>query len=588
MQTPSNLAALIEPYGGELVQLVVDDATKAELVLHSNELPSVQLSPRSMCDLELLANGALSPLRTFMGEADYHSVLERMRLADGTLYPVPVTLPVADLKGIEIGKGLSLRSPKNNLLAVLFVSEIYEADFEKEALALCGQIDDLHPLCAEMRRWGKYRLSGELKVIQLPPHVDFPELRLTPAETREVLARSGNPNVVAFQTRNPMHRVHEELTKRAAAEVGGQLLIHPVVGQVKGGDVDHFTRVRTYRALLEKYYDDNTATLGLLELAMRMAGPRECVWHAIIRRNFGCNHMIVGRDHAGPGKNAEGQPFYEPYAARDLLAEHADEIGVKPLPYYELVYLPDEQRYVEANAVPSGAKAYSLSGTQARTEYLFQGKPLPDWFTRPEVATILSETFPPREKQGFCLWFTGLPSAGKSTIADILSVLLLERGKHLTNLDGDVVRTHLSKGLGFSQEDRDTNVLRIGFVASEIVRHHGIVVCAAVSPYRATRTAVRNMMPEGQFIEVFISTPVNVCEQRDVKGFYAKARAGEIKHFTGVDDPYEPPAHPEITLQTHGVTPLHNAELVLEYLEKQGFVLPEHHAVHAQNNHHSH
>jgi sulfate adenylyltransferase len=384
----------------------------------------------------------------------------------------------------------------------------------------------------------------------------------------------GLDNTVAFQTRNPLHRIHEELTRRAADEVQGSLLIHPVVGLTKPGDVDHYTRVRIYRSLVENYYDSQRTLLSLLPLAMRMAGPREALWHAIIRRNYGASHFIVGRDHAGPGKDSSGKPFYGPYDAQELLQQHEEEIGVKMVPFKELLYVEDRGEYVEANQVPEGANVKSISGTQVREEYLAQGKLLPEWFTRPETASILAQMHPPRHGQGFCVWFTGLSGAGKSTIAEIFTSLLLERGRQVTVLDGDVVRTHLSKGLGFSREDRDTNILRIGFVAGEIVRHQGIAICAAISPYRAARNQNRALVGEDRFIEVFVDTPLEVCEQRDIKGMYARARRGEIKGFTGIDDPYEPPMNPEITLETVTVTPMENAQKIITYLETNGFLLP--------------
>lgn len=279
--------------------------------------------------------------------------------------------------------------------------------------------------------------------------------------------------MVAFQTRNPLHRAHEELTKRAVAAVDGVLLLHPVVGLTKPGDVDHFTRVRTYKALAGRYYDADRIVLALLPLAMRMAGPREALWHALIRRNFGASHLIVGRDHASPGLDSRGRPFYGPFDAQALVARHAEELGVAMVPFGEVVYLPDEARYEEADKVGAGRRTAALSGTQVRDDYLGAGRLLPDWFTRPEVAEILADTYPPRHKRGVCIWFTGLSGAGKSTTADVLTVRLQEAGRQVTVLDGDVVRTHLSKGLGFSKEDRDLNIRRIGFVAGEIVRHGG-------------------------------------------------------------------------------------------------------------------
>jgi len=452
------------------------------------------------------------------------------------------------------------------------IEELYPWDPADLAERVLGTQDAKHPLVNEMSRWGRLNASGRLRVLQLPRHYDFQELRRTPAETREILAQTGHANVVAFQTRNPMHRVHEELTKRATEAVDGVLLLHPAVGMTKPGDVDHYTRVRVYKALAENYYDPDRIVLSLLPIAMRMAGPKEAIWHAIIRRNYGANHFIVGRDHAGPGKDSNGQPFYGPYDAQYLVREYEDEIGVKMEPFSELLYLPDEDRYEEATRIPEGTRTATISGTQVREDFLGKGRLLPAWFTRPETAEILAESYPPRHRQGLCIWFTGLSGAGKSTTASVLSVLLLESGRQVTELDGDVVRTHLSKGLGFSREDRDTNILRIGFVASEIVRHGGTVMCAAVSPYRATRDAVRALMDEDQFIEVFVDTPLAVCEQRDVKGMYAKARRGEIKEFTGISDPYEPPLNPEITLDTVSSTSEMNARMIMDELARRGFV----------------
>lgn len=395
---------------------------------------------------------------------------------------------------------------------------------------------------------------------------------MTPSQTRTRLESFGRGNVVAFQTRNPLHRAHEELTKRAVHEKDAVLLLHPVVGLTKVGDVDHYSRVRTYKALAENRYDPDRILLSLLPLAMRMAGPREALWHAIIRRNYGANHLIVGRDHASPGVDSNGKPFYGPYDAQELVQSFSEEVGIGVVPFAELVYLPERGQYEEISSVPADTPTLSISGTQVRESYLSTGIQLPDWFTRPEVAGILAETYPPRHKQGVCLWFTGLSGAGKSTTAEVLTVLLLEHGRQVTVLDGDVVRTHLSKGLGFDKEDRDTNIRRIGYVASEIVRHGGVAICAAVSPYRATRNDVRNMVGAEHFIEVFVDTPLEECERRDIKGMYKKARRGEIKGFTGIDDPYEPPRHAEITLDTLLFTSEQNARKIMEYLIARGFV----------------
>jgi sulfate adenylyltransferase len=566
---------LIGPYGGALVDLRAPAEQLDELKDHASRLPAIQLSERSLCDLELLATGAFSPLDRFMGQADYERVLAEMRLASGALFPIPITLPVEPDAPIRLDQEIALRSAKNDLLAIMRVDEIYDWDLAAAAERVFGTRDPRHPLVAEMHRWGRLNVSGQLRVLALPRRYDFQDLRLTPAQARARLAQLGHRNVVAFQTRNPLHRAHEELTKRAAQNVDGTLLLHPAVGMTRPGDVDHYTRVRTYRALARNHYEPDRILLALIPLAMRMAGPREALWHALIRRNYGANHFIVGRDHASPGVDSSGKPFYGPYDAQELVGRHAEELGIGMLAFQEFVYMSDQQRYEEAPRVPAEAKVASISGTQVREQYLNAGKPLPEWFTRPEVASILAETYPARHRQGFCIWFTGLSGAGKSTTAEVLTTLLMEHGRRATELDGDVVRTHLSRGLGFSKADRDTNIRRIGYVASEIVRHGGAVICAAVSPYRATRNDVRNMVGAGHFVEVFVDTPLEECERRDIKGMYAKARRGEIADFTGIDDPYEAPEHAEITLDTLAHSPEQNARRILGYLIEQGFVQAE-------------
>jgi sulfate adenylyltransferase len=563
---------LIEPYRGRLVNLMTPNDGREELKRYAAGLPHIQLSERAVCDLELLATGGFSPLETFLGCADYERVIEEMRLGDGTLFPIPLTLTIGKDFHVKLDSEVALRDSYNNLLALMRVDEIFPWDRVREARAVCGTTDPRHPLVAEMNSWGELCLAGGLRVLDLPPRYDFRHLRMTPAEVRSRLARLGHRNVVAFQTRNPLHRAHEEMTRRAAQSVAGTLLLHPVVGMTKPGDIDHYTRVRSYRVLNELYYDQSRTLLALLPLAMRMAGPREALWHAIIRRNYGAKFLIVGRDHASPGKDSKGHAFYEPYAAQELLAEHAQEIGVKPLPFSEFIYLPEEDRYEESSRVAASASAATISGTEVRENYLQRGKRLPRWFTRPEVAAILEQAHPPRHRQGVCLWFTGLSGSGKSTTANVLTVKLLENGRQVTVLDGDVVRTHLSQGLGFSKTDRDLNVRRIGYVASEIVRHGGLVICAAVSPYRHTRNECRAMVGSDSFIEIFVDTPLEVCEARDAKGIYRRARAGEIKNFTGIDDPYEPPLRAELVLNTVTRSEEDNAELILTYLAEQGFI----------------
>lgn len=571
---PASWELLIPPYKGHLVDLLVEGGEREALTAHASKLPSVQLSFRAQCDLELLATGAFSPLSSFMNKADYESVLDEMRLADGTLFPIPVTLPVGDDADVRTGEEIALRSAKFELLGVMKVEEIYEWDFEREAKAVCGATDTSHPLAAEMHSWGRRYISGPIRMLNLPAHHDFTELRLTPAETRARLKELGNSNVVAFQTRNPMHRAHEELTKCAAEKIKGTLLLHPVVGKTKPGDVDHYTRVRCYKALFENYYDKDSTVLSLLSLAMRMAGPREALWHAIIRRNYGANHFIIGRDHASPGTSSDGTPLYGPYDAQALVEKYSDEIGVKLCLSSEMVYLPDEDRYEETGKLNGGSKTLFISGTQVRQEYLNKGRLLPAWYTRKEVAEILSAVYPPKRRQGFCIWFTGLSGAGKSTIGEVLIELLAQYGRQASVLDGDVVRTHLSKGLGFSKEDRDTNIRRIGFVTSEIVRHHGAVISAAISPYQSTRDEIRNMVGSEKFILVYVNTPLEECERRDTKGLYAKARRNELKGFTGIDDPYEAPTDADLVLETSNCPPEENARRIVDHLIEKGFIDP--------------
>jgi sulfate adenylyltransferase len=556
----------------ELVDLLVTETNLAEELAYAKKLPTVRLSERAVCDLELLAVGGFSPLDSFMGKRDYERVVAEMRLHDGHLFPIPITLPVRDDEPLKLDREVALVDSRNEILAVMTIEEIYDWDLTDTAHEVFGTTDERHPLVAEMHRWGKRNISGRLRVLRLPSHFDFRELRLTPSQTRARFESTGFENIVAFQTRNPLHRAHEELTKRAVEDVNGVLLLHPVVGMTKPGDIDYFTRVRTYKALANKYYDQNRIVLALLPLAMRLAGPREALWHALIRRNYGANHMIIGRDHASPGNDSSGKPFYSPYAAQELVQSLEDEVGVKVLPFGEFVYLPEEDRYEDVRKLKANTVTAQLSGTQVREWYRAGGAELPAWFARPEVSEAIATTYPPRHRQGFCVWFTGLSASGKSTTAEILTVLLQEFGRQVTVLDGDVVRNHLSRGLGFSKEDRDANIRRIGFVAAEIVKHQGVVVCAAVSPYRATRNDVRNTVGGEKFIEVFVNTPLEECERRDVKGMYQKARRGEIKNFTGIDDPYEAPVQPEIVIDTLERSAEDNARVIIGYLVERGYL----------------
>jgi len=567
---------LIPAHGGELVQLIAAEERGAELKSHSREWPSWDLTGRQLCDLELLLSGGFSPLRGFMTKANYEGVCHNMRLASGVLWPMPITLDVTEefAKKLQPGSGkIALRDPEGVMLAVMHVEEVWQPDRKAEAESVFGTASAVHPgVDYLLNRGNPWYVGGKLEGVQDPSHYDFKAIRQTPAELRAEFARMGWRRVVAFQTRNPMHRAHVELTFRAAKMVEANLLIHPSVGMTKPGDVDYFTRVRCYQLLLSKY-PAGTAKLSLLPLAMRMGGPREAIWHALIRKNHGVTHFIVGRDHAGPGKDSDGKPFYGPYEAQELFKNHEKDIGVTMVPFSMMVYLENQDTYVPDNEVPAGARVLNLSGTDLR-DRLNEGREIPAWFTYPEVVRELRRSYPPRHKQGVTIFFTGLSGSGKSTIANVLLTKFLETGgRPVTILDGDLVRKHLSSELGFSKEHRDINIRRIGYVASEITKNGGIAICAPIAPYDATRKHVRQMIePYGGFILVHIATPIETCEGRDRKGLYAKARAGIVKEFTGISDPYEVPADAEVVINTAELSAEEAAQEIILHLEQQGFI----------------
>ena len=568
---------LIPPHGGDLVDLIAQPERIAELKSHSKEWPSWDLTGRQLCDLELLLTGGFSPLRGFMSRADYEGVCHNMRLANGTLWPMPITLDVTEEFAKKLTPGTSkiaLRDPEGVMLAVLNVEEVWQPDRKAEAQAVFASTSAAHPGADyAINKANPWYVGGTLEGTQIPSHYDFRNLRLTPAEVRSEFARIGWRKVVAFQTRNPMHRAHVELAFRAAKQVEASLLIHPVVGMTKPGDVDYYTRVRCYQLLLSKF-PQSTAKLSLLPLAMRMGGPREAIWHALIRKNHGCSHFIVGRDHAGPGSDpATKKPFYGPYEAQEVFKKHENDIGVTMVPFNMMVYLEGQDKYVPDDEVKNGDRVLNISGTELR-QRLNEGREIPGWFTYPEVVSELRRSFPPRHKQGVTIFFTGLSGSGKSTIANVLLTKFLETGgRPVTLLDGDLVRKHLSSELGFSKEHRDINIRRIGYVASEITKNGGIAICAPIAPYDATRKHVRQMIePYGGFILVHIATSVDVCEQRDRKGLYAKARAGILKEFTGISDPYEVPADAEVTINTGDLSAEEAAQEIILHLEREGFI----------------
>jgi len=566
---------LVTPHGGKLVRLLTDADRAAELKLASRDWPSWDLTPRQLCDLELLLNGGFSPLTGFLTRADYDSVCADMRLASGTLWPMPITLDVPeDVAGkLTPDSMLVLRDPEGVALAVLRVEDVWKPDRAREAQSVFGTQSKEHPGVAHLlEQTHPCYVGGRLEGIQLPEHYDFTALRLNPTEVRAEFQRMGWRRVVAFQTRNPLHRAHQELTLRAALGAEANLLLHPVVGMTKPGDIDHYTRVRCYQALLKRY-PPHTVKLALLPLAMRMGGPREALWHAIIRKNFGCSHFIVGRDHAGPGSDKSGRPFYGPYAAQELLQAHESELGMRMLPFKQLVYVEDLDSYLPEDELPAGVRVLNLSGTELRRR-LATGLELPEWFTFPEVGRELRARHPARRRQGFTVFFTGLSGSGKSTLARILQVKFLEMGgRPVTLLDGDLVRKHLSSELGFTKAHRDINVRRIGFVAAEITKNGGIALCAPIGPYDSVRKEVRRAIePHGGVVLVYVSTPLDVCEQRDRKGLYAKARAGLIPEFTGISDPYEVPTDADVVIDTTDLSAQEGAQKILLFLEREGYI----------------
>lgn len=569
------MGAFKEPHGGKLKELYLPEGKADEVKEQAKDYKSWDLTQRQLCDLDMLMSGAFSPLEGFLGQDDYQGVCDNMRLSSGVLWTMPINLDVSAefSKAISKGETIALRDQEGVLIAIMDVSDIWTPDRESEAQRVFGTTDDLHPGVAHLLHTSNpVYVGGRVHGVEPPTYYDFKLLRDTPSELRGRFRKLGWRKVVAFQTRNPLHRAHQELTFRAAREADANLLIQPVVGMTKPGDIDHFTRVRCYEHVLEQY-PEQTTQLSLLNLAMRMGGPREAVWHAIIRKNYGCTHFIVGRDHAGPGNDKGGNPFYGPYDAQELFKKHEEELDITMVPFKMMVYVENKAEYMPADATEPTDKVLNLSGTEFRRR-LREGLDIPEWFSYPKVVEELRRAHPPKHKQGFTVFFTGLSGSGKSTIANALMVKLLEDGSRpVTLLDGDVVRKNLSSELNFSKEHRDLNIQRIGYVASEITKNGGIAICAPIAPYAATRKLARETIsPVGGFMEVHVATPIEVCEVRDRKGLYAKARAGLIKGFTGIDDPYEEPQSPELRIDTRELTPDLAAHRILITLEKMGYI----------------
>ena len=559
----------------DLAELYVKKSDLSYIRNSAIELRRWDLTPRQICDLELLMNGAFSPLKGFLTKIDYKNVLNHMRLSDGSLWPIPIILDVTEdfAKSISIGKSIALCDQEGVILAKMIISDLWVPDKQLEAQEVYGSIDVSHPGVDYLfNSTGAVYLGGEIQGLEAPNHYDFKERRNSPNELRSYFRKLGWEKIVAFQTRNPLHRAHQELTFQAAKDVQANLLLHPVIGLTKPGDIDHFTRVRCYEAVL-KHYPKSTTSLSLLNLAMRMAGPREAIWHGLIRKNYGCTHFIVGRDHAGPGKNRHGKDFYAPYEALELFEALSSEMGIKMVGFKNMVYVEKRAQYEQIDTLEPKDNYLSISGTELRRR-LQEGLEIPNWFSYPEVVEELRKSHPPKTKQGFTVFFTGLSGSGKSTIANALMVKLMELGgRPVTLLDGDVVRQNLSSELGFSKEHRDLNIRRIGYVASEITKNGGIALCAPIAPYEQTRKTVRSEIEHyGIFIEIHVATSLEECEKRDRKGLYKLAREGKIKEFTGISDPYETPKNPELTIETEVHTVDECALQIILKLENMGLI----------------
>ncbi|RPB01423.1 ATP-sulfurylase [Choiromyces venosus 120613-1] len=572
------MSDLPQPHGGVLKDLIARDLLRHdELLAESDTLPALVLAERQLCDLELILSGGFSPLEGFMNEKDYNGVVENLRLTDGTLFSMPITLDVSkaqiDDLGIKAGTRITLRDFRDDRhLAIITVEDVYKPDKQKEAKEVLGG-DEEHPAIRYLFSTAQeYYVGGKIEAINRLNHYDYVGLRYTPAELRLHFEKLGWSKIVAFQTRNPMHRAHRELTVRAARARQANVLIHPVVGLTKPGDIDHFTRVRVYQALLPRY-PNGMAVLGLLPLAMRMGGPREAIWHAIIRKNHGATHFIVGRDHAGPGSNSKGVEFYGPYDAQHAVEKYKSELGIEVVPFQMMTYLPDTDEYAPIDEVKPGTKTLNISGTELRRR-LRTGTPIPEWFSYPEVVKVLRESHPPRHKQGFTVFLTGYTNSGKDAVARALQVTLNQQGgRSSTLLLGETVRSELSAELGFSREDRHKNIQRIAFVAAELTRAGAAVIAAPIAPFEGSRVQAKQTIEQfGSVYLIHVATPLEYCEKTDKRGVYARARSGEIKGFTGVDDPYENPVKPDLVVDVSKQTVRNIVHQVILLLESDGLL----------------
>ncbi len=557
--------------------LIVHFRRAEQLRKEAVELVSIDLNPLQLHDLELLLNRGLYPLNGYLGKADYETVLESMRLADGTVWPIPLYLDITEecAERLTCGQRLALNDQEGFLLAILHIKEIWQPDKEKEAQLIYGTVDSQkHPGAKKvLQQQGRWHVSGTIEGLSLPIHYDFHRLRLTPSETHRRFTQYGWRRVLGFHTREYLHCAHREMVLNAAREIGAGILLHPVVGLDHPGNREHYTQVHCYREIVQ-HFPANMILFGITPMAERQAGPREALWHAIIRKNFGCSHFMVADDHADPFAGTDSELFYPRHAAQDLVAEMAPEIQIEMVPEKAMGYLEDKAQYVFLDDLSHEKKVKNITSAELKKR-LEWGLDIPEWYSYPNVVNELRKAFPPRSRQGFTIFLTGLSGSGKSTIAKVLMVRFMEMGdRPVTLLDGDIVRKNLSSELNFSKEHRNLNITRIGFVASEITKNGGIAICAPIAPYEESRLANRELISRyGGYIEIHISTPLSVCEQRDRKGLYAKARKGVIRGVTGISDPYIEPRNPELTIDTSTMTPAEAVQEILLYLEEQGYLL---------------
>ena len=566
-----------QAHGGQLVNLLVDSQTAEELKNNSQDFPAITLTQRQLCDLELLVNGAFSPLQGFMDQATWQSVIENSRLPDGLLWPIPINLDISArlAEQLKPGDKLALRDSEGFTPAILIVEDIWQVDKKAEAEAVYGTTSEMHPGVDYLyNQTGEFYVGGKVLGIELPQHFEFESLWSNPLELRKLFNKRGWNNVVAFQTSKPMHRVHREITLAAAKEAQANILIHPTVGMTKPGDLHYYARVHCYQAIM-KYFPANMAAMSLLPMAMRMAGPREALWQAIVNKNYGCSHIIIGPEHASPPRhNGGSDAYYSQYASQEAALKHQEELGIQVITVEETRYVKEQKKFLPISEIlEQNLESELLSDNEVKTR-LYSGQSIPDWFSYPEVLKALSNAYPSRYKQGFTLFFTGLSGSGKSTLAKIIYAKLIELGtRPVTLLDGDIVRHNLSSELGFSRKDRNINIRRIGFVANEITKNGGVAICAPIAPYTQMRREARDLIEQhGAFIEIHVATPLEVCEDRDRKGLYAKAREGVIPEFTGISDPYEVPENPEIRIDTSSLSAMEAAQEIYLHLFREGFI----------------